>query len=78
MNWQPIETAPKDGTEVDLWCVDRGDPGGRKARRPNCAWGLMQNWIGAEFKGWRGVGQQHRQWEPTHWMPIPAPPSGDA
>ncbi len=25
MNWKPIETAPKDGTRVDLWIVGGDD-----------------------------------------------------
>lgn len=26
--WQPIETAPRDGTIIDLWLVSNGNPGG--------------------------------------------------
>jgi hypothetical protein len=29
MGWQPIETAPKDGTTVDLWVVDESGDGWR-------------------------------------------------
>ena len=32
MTWQPIETAPKDGTVVDLWVRGRG-------RVTDCVWG---------------------------------------
>lgn len=29
--WQPIETAPRDGTRVDLWLVDESGEGWREA-----------------------------------------------
>ena len=57
-DWQPIETAPKDGTEIILtaqnsegtWKVDVG-----------CfSAGILWDW------GWR--------FRPTHWMPLPPPP----
>lgn len=59
--WQPIETAPKDGVPVLLW------PGARdwtEKMRPVVGWhtnlGLWVTWSGYI--------------EPTHWTPIPEPP----
>ena len=31
MTWQPIETAPRDGTVIDLWMVDQDGKGWREA-----------------------------------------------
>ena len=60
--WRPIETAPKDGTEVLLncdgyfqigsWCYDESEP-------------ARTVWACGSF-------MLHG---PTHWMPIPKPPS---
>lgn len=61
MDWQPIETAPKDGTSILLWgdwlktpCVDNGSEDGT---------------FGA-FTSQTGYESVH----PTHWMPLPKPP----
>ena len=61
--WQPIETAPRDGTLIDLWAGER---------IANCAWNVPSKcWaerVGAGFGGkhWAVVNN------PTHWMPLPA------
>lgn len=59
--WQPIETAPKDGTPLDLWVVDRymRRPQDNKGERVTDAWwgsehrppdwGLARD---AEWEGW--------------------------
>lgn len=73
--WQPIETAPRDGTLIDLWC--NGE------RRPDCFWG--EEWEEPEERGWR---QKYAETsraasfsllggEPTHWMPLPEPPNAE-
>jgi len=67
--WQPIETAPKDGSEIDLWANGR--------RRANCRWGV--------FRWHNGKPQDEPCWgpymmgeegplQPTHWQPLPTPP----
>ena len=56
--WQPIETAPKDGTRVILF-VKCGD---------QCVAGWND-----DFDMWQLVGDQFTR-TPTHWMPLPEPP----
>ncbi len=59
--WQPIETAPKDRTEILAWI-------------PQCG-ALVLYWENLSDDGrWSdGVSRFHR--EPTHWMPLPSAPS---
>jgi len=85
--WQPIDTAPKDGTFIDLWI------GGEFPRRePDCYWGLPDHccgemgslcdsdWHGLD-KGWVGsynMPISDFDGGPTHWMPLPPPPTTTA
>ena len=67
--WQPIETAPKDGTEIIL---------SREARVTSGLWFDMGgDDEGAEgWSGWvsqdGGFSEEH---PPTNWMPLPEPPT---
>lgn len=81
MNWQPIETAPRNGTYVDLWVS-----GEFEGRRADCYWGVPthscgehgnscdsewhfadNDWIDATFNAPLNE-------VPTHWMPLPPAP----
>jgi hypothetical protein len=68
--WQLIDTAPKDGTIIDLWWV-RNDGSDKSYRRPDCRWAEhMGGWV------WEGIwnGTTPKNWTATHWMPRPKPP----
>lgn len=64
--WRPIDTAPLDGTEVDLW---------RDGER-------LTNWrFNARRHGWsQEVGYPvvtvYLIKQPSHWMPVPDGPKG--
>jgi len=61
MQWQPIETAPRDGTEIL-------SHGGILYWRNDACGGGWYTITGINYPG-RCVA-----WEVTHWMPLPKPP----
>ena len=78
--WQPIETAPKDGTLIDLWLPKS------RTRTTRCYWGRPQHACG-ENEGYCDACPDHDGWvdgedfvlgytseKPSHWMPMPAAP----
>ncbi|MGJ7039197.1 hypothetical protein J2Y63_002452 [Shinella sp. BE166] len=71
--WQPIETAPKDGTPIDLWGVNHLHPAKTGRRATNVTWGRIRDWMGNERDDWQHG--QTEDFEPTHWMRFPAPPA---
>lgn len=64
MEWQPIETAPKDKTLL-LWRSSYGLPVAGHI--------LAGDLWGAFVPGVPMLFQKHIE-EPTHWMPLPDPP----
>ncbi len=82
--WQPIETAPKDGTPVIL--AYEGKVGvfnwvePEKNKRRRIPYPSM--WLGYGILSQSEAGEKGDQFKffasqalaPTHWMPLPAPP----
>ena len=69
--WQPIETAPKDG--VTILTQHRDD------LFPQCAFCIDGEWLRQTEGPEDVVGLGSGKWEPlyrppTHWMPLPEPP----
>ena len=69
LQWQPIETAPKDGTEVLLFYPEYTQP--VKTGR----WEHVRHFANGKLK-W-----ESRKWTsdfdevtPSYWMPLPPPP----
>jgi hypothetical protein len=67
MTWQPIDTAPRDGSRFLAYLPDEAP-----RRQIEIAWqnasGVMA--VGAQFS--------FDLTPVTHWMPLPAPPAGAA
>ena len=84
MSWQPIETAPRDGTKF----IGFGKPA---YRMPDGAYQTYWSSFGEgsiarlDFKAgngpeggfWYEETNRINTWRPTHWMPLPPPPEGD-
>jgi len=84
VQWWPIETAPKDGTVIDVW---------RDGTRETVYWGFPphccgemgqycdSDWHGIKKPGWicstfgEFIGGKHDPF--THWRPIPSGPAVD-
>lgn len=67
--WLPIETAPRDGTYVLLF-EDLGFGGDSQTM-----------WVarhGVTTNEWFTHDTEYGIYEPTHWMPLPAPPPIDS
>lgn len=77
-DWQPIETAPRDGGYVIVARFRNGD---------ELCWVKHSRWIKAEElasenygdpeewdDGWTDGNDEDELCFPTHWMPLPAPP----
>lgn len=86
MNWQPIASAPKDGTEILAWRADCGIVLVRwtcmddfctesEIEKVSEEDAMQRDWFFADFvSGGRLEGEE----VPTHWMPLPPPPVEEA
>ena len=67
--WQPIATAPRDGTVIDVWYWD--------ARITDVFWHKAD--VGYAYEGW--MYYNVTDWDRldneciTHWMPLPESPT---
>lgn len=73
--WQPIETAPKDGTDVLLW-----EPAANLRHDGLALVGAYVDFKGAVVPcgyhdGWFDNASGRYEITPTHWMPLPTTPT---
>lgn len=76
MEWQPIETAPKDGSVFDVW-LGNSD---QSERDFYCTDGGFRSpgwhWLNGKFRPFLNGLSIACFALPTHWMPLPDAPNG--
>lgn len=75
--WQTMDSAPRDGTEVDLW-IDH--VGGAQHRQPACHFHCEEwlYWGGDPEIGWLNAEELDSGVVATHWRPLPPPPAEES
>lgn len=66
--WQPIETAPKDGTKII---------GLREGQARQCYWGeyYPKQYVWFTGRTLPTMSAEPETFQPTHWIPFPSPPN---
>lgn len=75
--WQPIETAPKNGTTILVWFRQHG--------AMTVRWTDSEDDYTSEYAHWHVDDHKHgpfpvrgyEERDATHWMPLPEPPSSN-
>ena len=73
MSWQPIETAPKDGTYVLLVAAPWVPAVGRWYEDREC-FDYVDSDTFPDEASWELYLAHVGTWPLTHWMPLPEPP----
>ena len=68
--WQPIETAPKDGSWVIVVFPYSPPMVSLATYKPQ----FRRGGRGGQSAGWRSYHERLSEISPTHWMPLPEPP----
>jgi len=69
--WQPIETAPKDGTQILAWCVHINAKYSKDPIEERWECPVIASWIDFNKGGWTWHGMAGTF---TKWRPLPKPP----
>jgi len=67
-SWRPIDTAPKDGTTIIVWCVHEMAKFCENPASEGYAAPAIARWINHNGGGWTWHGLAG---PPTLWMPLP-------
>jgi hypothetical protein len=74
-DWQPIETAPKDGTRIIAVVAGYHICVGVWVNKAWCYFDASDFFSEGMWERYqRERAEAGASWEPTHWMPLPAPP----
>ena len=78
--WQPIETAPRDGTKILGWNAEYGARETNMGRygEGSIGYARWKSGDGPLNFGWDWIEPKANcghTWKPTHWMPLPAAPA---
>ena len=81
MDWQPIETAPRDGTHILGWNAEYGQRETNMGRygKGSPGFAAWEKGDGPLNYGWVWDEPIHNwgcTWKPTHWLPLQQPPKG--